>query len=327
MLALDYYEELVDYYIIRRSPSQEVKTLADRYYAELAPLAAKADTCRFYYYTYQIGMITFFSINNCHEVLNLVDEALAILENRKNTNRTMLQSIYLQKLACLTQLRIFEGNEGEKIVEHCSSLGLYGDIGWIKVSEVYFYYLTYRRKYFEALDILKKTIIHPRFLHIDDGSMDNWLLMGGYLHLLAALGKLNPKEVENIAGPFRYGRLLNQVKVVNKDREGMNIPLMLLPILFSLAQGNYQNYGRSNEALDKYRQRYLENEINKRSAIFVTMLMALDKKTFQPAEAGRRIKKGLEALSQENPQVIGQSFAIEIIPYEDLWEMLQEVRR
>ena len=57
------------------------------------------------------------------------------------------------------------------------------------------------------------------------------------------------------------------------------------------------------------------------------MLMALDKKTFQPAEAERRIKKGLEALSQENPQVIGQSFAIEIIPYEDLWEMLQEVRR
>ena len=98
MLALDYYEELVDYYIIRRSPSQEVKTLADRYYAELAPLAAKADTCRFYYYTYQIGMITFFSINNCHEVLNLVDEALAILENRKNTNRTMLQSIYLQNM-------------------------------------------------------------------------------------------------------------------------------------------------------------------------------------------------------------------------------------
>ena len=57
------------------------------------------------------------------------------------------------------------------------------------------------------------------------------------------------------------------------------------------------------------------------------MLMALDKKTFQPAEADRRIKKGLEALSEENPQVIGQSFAIEIIPYEDLWEMLREVRR
>ncbi len=327
ILALDYYEELVDYYITRRSPNQEVKRLAERYYDELMALSPKADTSRFYYYTYQIGIIKYFSINNCTEAVNLANEALALLESRKNTNRTMLQAIALQKLACLTQLRIFDNNDGEKVAEYCFSLLIDGDIDWIGTAQIYFYYLTYKRKYTEALCIFDKAIEHPCFLQIAEISKDNWLLIGGYLHLLAALGQLNPKEVESTAGPFRYGRLLNQVKVVNKDREGMNIPLMLLPILFSLAQGNYQNYGRSKEALDKYRQRYLENGVNKRSAVFVTMLLALDKKTFQPADAERRIKKSLEELNQENPQVIGQSFAIEIIPYEDLWAMLQTVRR
>ena len=324
MLALDYYEELVDYYSVRRSPNQEVKRLADMYFNELMPLAEKADTSRFYYYTYQIGIIKNFAANDCHAVLRLVDEALPILEDRKNTNRSMLQSVALQKLACLTQLRIFDDNIGETTAAYCLSLGADGELGWFRTLEGYFYYLSYQCNYDEALLTFEKAITHRRFSQLEGSFKDNWLLLGGYLHLLATLGKLNLIKVENIVGPYRYRKLANEMESVDKDREGMNIPLLLLPMLFSLAEGDYQDYGRSEEALEKYRQRYLENDMNQRSAAFMSMLMALDKKSFDPAASERRIKKGLEVLSVEQPQVIGQYFAIEIIPYEDLWAMLTD---
>jgi len=324
MLALDYHEELVDYYLIRRSPDEEVKRLATGYFAELLPLLAKADTSRFYYYTYQIGIIKYFAANDCQSVLKLIDEVLPLLEARKNTNRTMLQSIAMQKLACLTQLRIFEGQAGEKTAEYSLSLATDIDLNWFRTLEGYFYYRTYQRNYLEALHIFEKATKHPRFAQLEGNFKDNWLLLGGYLHLLATLGQLEPKQVEQAVGPYRYGRLLNEVDTVDKDKGGMNIPLVLLPVLFSLAQGNYAEYGRSEEALEKYRQRYLDNTVNQRSAAFVNMLTALDKKAFDPVSAERKIKKGLETLQEEQPQVMGQSFAIEIIPYDDLWAMLQE---
>lgn len=294
------------------------------YFDELLPMAVKADTSRFYYNTYQIGFIKYFAVNDCKAVLKLIFEIASLLESRKNTNRSMLQAIALQKIACLTQLKIFEDNIGGKTAEYCLELGSDGEINWFRALEGYFYYLSYQSKYVESLNIFKKAIKHHCFSHLEGVFKDTWLLLGGYLHLLATLGKLDPTEVEQIVGPYRYGRLLNEVQVVDKDREGMNIPLILLPVLFSLAQGNYQAYGRSKEALDKYRQRYLDNEVNQRSAIFVNMLMALDKRSYDPVDADKRIKKGLEALSQEQPQVVGQNFAIEIVPYEDLWAMLNE---
>ncbi len=323
MLALDYYEELVDYYLVRRSPNEEVKRLATTYFEELMPLATKADTSRFYYSTYQIGIIKYFAANDCRSVLELIDEALPLLEARKNTNRSMLQSIAMQKLACLTQLRIFEEEAGEKVAEYCLSLAVNIDLSWFRILEAYFYYRSYQRNYNEALRIFEKATKHTQFAQLEGNFKDNWRLLGGYLHLLAALGQLDPKQVEKVVEPYRYGRLVNEVETVNKDREGMNIPLLFLPILFSLAQGNYLEYGRSEEALEKYRQRHLDNAVNQRSAAFVNMLMALDKKAFDPVGAERRIKKGLETLQEEQPQVIGQYFAIEIVPYEDLWAMLQ----
>ncbi len=324
MLALDYHEELVDYYINHRSPNREIKRMAEIYVNELKLLAAKADTSRFYFYLYQIEAIKYFADNNCKAVIQLVDTALNFLESRKNTNRSMLHTIALQKLACITQLRTFEGEVGDKTVEYCLLHGIEGEVGWYRALESYFYYLSYTQKYSKALQIFKKVITHVQFATLEGSFRDNLLLLGGYIHLLAALGKLDPKEVEEIAGPYRYGRLINEIKVVDKDREGMNIPLLLLPILYNLANGNTQDHGRSREALEKYRQRYLDNEINQRSAVFVNMLLALDKKMDNPVDAEKRIKKGLVALSQEQPQVVGQNFAIEIIPYEDLWAMLME---
>jgi len=224
MLALDYYEELVDYYVVRRSPNLEVKRLADIYFTELFPLCPKADTSRFYYYTYQIGIIKNFAANDCQSVLQLVEEALPILEDRKNTNRSMLQSVALQKLACLTQLRIFVDNTGEKIVEYCLSLGAEGEMGWFRTMEAYFYYLSYKRNYNEVLCTFEKATKHHRFSQLEGSFKDNWLLLGGYLHLLAALDKLDAQEVERIVGSYRYGRLVNEMESVDKDREGMNIP-------------------------------------------------------------------------------------------------------
>ena len=153
-------------------------------------------------------------------------------------------------------------------------------------------------------------------------TQDDWKLYGGYLHLLAILGKMNAEKVEKAAGLLKLSKFQSDFLVLDKDKDGMNIPKTFLPILYKLAEGTFWESEISTEALDKYRQRYLENELNQRSAIFMKLVIALSKKDFSPKLSERKIQQELEEPKALPPELSRQSFAVEVIPYEDLWEML-----
>lgn len=319
--ALDYHENLIHHYITGRSTSQEVHQLATQYFEELLPWAPRIDTIQFYLYAYSVGVIKYLSANDCLRTIEICDEALALIQKRKSSYSGALISFAIQKLACLTQLRLNEKND--ETGKYCLSLVEEGGFNWFRVMELLFYHRIYNHRYEEALEIYGRSVQHPRFQLLSGSYRDLWTLCGGYLHLLAVLGKLDAKAVENVAGYFRAVKFQNDFEVLDKEKAGMNIPLVLLPVMYSIATSAYEEeFGRSMEALDKYRKRYLENETNRRSAIFLKMLLALAKKNFEGDHAERKMEKEWQQLKQLPPQMAGQSFAVEIIPYEDLWEML-----
>jgi len=325
MKAFDFYENLVSYYITKRSPNQEIHGIASTYYTELTPLLEKANTSQFYYYYCQIGIIKFLSANDCNSAIGIIDEALTKLQARGNSNRGSLFTIAIQKLACLTQLRILTDGAGDEIAQYCLSILEPGDFNWFRALEIYFYYCAYAGRYQDALNIYVQAKESPRLSILEGSFRDYWQLLGGYLHLLAAFKKLDAIKVGEVVGPFRYTKFANDFEVLGKDKGGMNIPLVLLPVLYSLAQGGGLDESViSIEALDKYRKRYLDNDVNQRSNSFVKMLIAFTKLPYEKAAAEKKIKKELAVLKTLDPQVIGQSFAIEIVPYEDLWGMLRE---
>ncbi len=321
MMALEYFETLINYYIVRRSPNEEIHRLASNYYDELRPMALKADTCQYHYLTAQIGNIKYLSVNDCESALGICNESLSLLKGRTNTNRGALVSISFQKIACLTQLRIYDG-QAEEAIGYCLSLEEEGAFNWFRTHELHLHYCLFARRYEEALGLFEKASQHPKFETLGGAVRDNWQVYGGYLHLLAALGKLELAKVDAAVGTFRYARLSNEIEVLDKDKQGMNIPLILLPVLYHLVKGTFDTAEISLEALEKYRKRYLDNDMNRRSAAFLNMLIAYAKRDYKSASAEKKIKKELEVLAKEQPQVAGQTFAVEIIPYEDLWEMM-----
>ena len=322
-LATDYYETLVSYYLIKRSPNEEIHQQAKQYFDELLPLAKKVDTSAFYSHTYYIGLIKYSSVNDIDNALHLTNEALSILEPRKNTNRGMLVNFTMQKMAYYNQLKIVNKNDVKKMLDYCLSLVEEGDFNWFRANEVYFYHCIYSKQYEEALNVYSVITLSSTFNLLDGSHHDNWLLLGGYLHLLAKLGVLDTTKVESIVGTFKFGKFFNEIEVLDKDKEGMNIPLVLLPVLFHLAQKTFDEQNDiSVEALEKYRQRWLSNDLNRRSDSFLKMLIAFAKKDYASAAAEKKISKELEILKSETPQVAGQNFTVEVIPYETLWELL-----
>ncbi|MEQ1743932.1 MAG: hypothetical protein ABMA02_00775 [Saprospiraceae bacterium] len=327
--SFDYTETLNHHYITRRSPSKEVNALASQYFDELFPHLASVGTIQFQIQTYHIGLIKHFSANDCKSALALCDEALNLLKTRPNANRGGLSSFAFHKLICLTQLRIED--EGDKTINYCLTLVDPGNFNWFRLLETQFYYYTYFKKYEQALRVFEEAVGHPKYLLLSGSARDMWVMIGGYLHILAIFGKLDKNDVETAAGYFNpfAARFLNDFEILDKEKDGMNIPLVLLPVLYSVAKGLYEEeaFRRSVEALDKYRKRYLENDTNRRSAIFLKLLLAIAKREFAGERAETKIQKERELLKKEPPEIAGQSFAIEVIPYEDLLEMLLQAQK
>lgn len=321
MMSYDYYEDLITYYYGKRSPDKEVHETATRYYNELLGLADKANTSQFYSNLGNIGIIQHLAGNDCEGALNICQEYLEILKKRPNTNRSTLAGFSLQKMACLIQLRVFDG-QADDILAYCLTLEEEGTYNWIRVHELFVHYCFFARRYQKGLETYQKVASHPKFESLGGAVRDNWHLFGGYFHLLVVLGQLEAGKVEAIVGEFKYAKLNNEIGVLGKDKQGMNIPLVILPLIYHLANNTFDSDKISLEALEKYRKRHLDNVMNRRSAAFLNMLIAYAKRDFQSASAEKKIRKELETLAQNQPQVAGQTFAVEIIPYEDIWEML-----
>lgn len=103
----------------------------------------------------------------------------------------------------------------------------------------------------------------------------------------------------------------------------MNIPIVILPAVFALAKSDFEAFEAQIDKLDKYRKRYLENELNQRSARFLQMMFALAKQKYGGSVRSEgRLRQEVEKLHALTPQVARQHYAIEVIPYENLWELL-----
>lgn len=323
MLALDYHETLVSYYITKRSPNEEIHKQATIYFDELLKIVDTVNTSAFYSNMYKIGLIKYSSINDVNSAIKLCDEALSILMPRKNSNRGALVSFSLQKMAFYTQMKVPDGTIVKELLDYCLSIEEEGGFNWFRIHEIYFYHCVYSKKYDKALEVYNKIMNVASFELLDGSYHDNWLLLGGYLHLLAKLGALDSNKVEEVVGDFRFGKFFNEIEVLDKDKQGMNIPMVFLPVLFHLAQKTFDEQNDITvEALEKYRQRWLANDMNRRSDSFLKMLIAFAKKEFATASSERKINKELEVLTSETPEIAGQTWAVEIVPYEILWELL-----
>jgi hypothetical protein len=323
ILASDYYEDLIAYYSIKRSPEAVVHEQAFAYFEQLEPLLSEVDTSGFYFYTYTIGIIKYMSAGQYQQSLSIAEKAMDVLIERNNITRGQLLSVAIQKIVSQIQLRIFDEKEDAQFFKLCLELSPEGQYNWFKVLDLHFYHHIYTYRYTQALRIWVQATQHPGFSRLTGVTYEIWLLHAGYLHLLGLVGLLDRAEVEKTVGPFKYNRFINQFKAIGKDKEGMSIPLVLFSLIYNLMIGDSAEYGPSLEALEKYYQRYLDHEVNRRSAFFMRAMRHLTNSAFEP-RANIKVQEYKKALDGIPPHIGSQSFAVEIIPYEDIWAMLMK---
>ena len=104
----------------------------------------------------------------------------------------------------------------------------------------------------------------------------------------------------------------------------MNIPILVIQILFMIDQNRRNEVIDRIEAIEKYCSRYLKKGDMLRSNCFIKMLLQIPIAHFHKAAVNRKADKYWQRLQANPIDLSHQAHEIEIIPYEKLWGFVQD---
>jgi tetratricopeptide (TPR) repeat protein len=316
----EFYTDLISRYVNSKSTKMEVSEQAKVYYSIVKPDLEKCDSFKVHIFGRMIQIFAYSSVNDYITTARLCEEAIQFFDKKDYDSGFALQVFYYNLITCYLQLREFE--KGRAIIERCQSLVDAGSFNWFKLQELFFLLAMHTGHYGAAAQVLVKVMDDPRFENQSFQITEIWKIYHAYVHFLIKTEQVAVSDLPSQRNAkFKIGKFLNETPVFSKDKRGMNIPILIVQILFALADRDYQQCIDRMESIEKYCSRYLKQNDTFRSNCFIKMLLQIPIYAFHSERVTRHTKKLHEMLCSVPMEVANQTYEIEIIPYEILWEL------
>ncbi len=316
----EYYLLLVINYVNDRSEKEEIQHKAKQYYNAIKDYLNSYDSYNLHLYGYLIKLMIYTTVNDYSSAINVCEEGIRFFTQKSFEARVPLQIFYYQKMVCHIQLK--EIPEGEATARKCLSLLEEGSFNWFKYHELYFSLHINSKEYQGAYRLYQRVTHHKRFRFLPDNVKEVWRIYQAYLYYLMEHRAIQVDLKDNVFSKFKLGRFLNETPTYSKDKRGMNIAILIIHILFFILKKKYNKTIDRVEAIQQYSYRYLHQDNTYRSNCFIKMLLLIPKANFHKVAVIRKTKPYLQKLHKVPLEVDKQSYEVEIIPYEDLWEFV-----
>jgi hypothetical protein len=316
--AEEYYCILASEYVNSKASREEVYEKAKEFGEALAPFAKKFPYARLQMLYRIIRIAGFMSINQFEEARKISQEGIEFFSNKKFEYQIAIQILLHQQLICNIQLKQYD--EGKRCAEQSLSYIPQGTHNWYNHYELELKLAMHTENYQEAYSILKIIESQSNFSQLPAYQQEKWLIYRSFIHYLVILEKIRPDKEDGSFNNFRIGRFLNEVPKYSKDKEGLNIPILVIQILFLILKKRYDETIDRIENIEKYCYRYLRKDHTYRSNCFIKMLLQIPISGFHRAGVQRRAATYLKKLNNTSLEASNQAHDIEIIPYETLWE-------
>ena len=309
-----------------KSQKEGFHGLAESSFSELRPLLERFDSYYLHLCVRLVEASMFYTSSDYPNTCRVCDAAISFFEKKTYTARVPLQIFYYQKaIAEILSGRIEEGTAS---IAASLNYAEEGTFNWFKSHELGFLIGLRQKKYEHCHAVLDQILAHPNFNDLPENIQGIWKTSQGYLYFLQQTGKLQPAQNQVPASQaFRLGRFHNDMKVFLKDKQGMNLHVILMEILFYLLNQQTDKLIDRTEALDKYRIRYLQGEESRRSNLFLKILLQIPKSGFRKGEVLQKTEADVAELRAIPIQMVNQTLEIEILPYEVIWEYVLELLR
>lgn len=317
--AEEYYADLMIQYTNSKSTKVDISERARAYFEELEPFMQECFSFKLHMFGRLIQVMIYSAVNDYANTARLCEDAVRFFDEKDYGSGLPLQVFYYNLIICYLQLREFE--KGEPIVEKTLALFEPGSFNWFKLQELFFQLAMHTQHYDEAYGIYRRVTEHPRFAGQLPQIREMWKIFQAYVLYLSKIGKITVEEARAQAAKFKVSKFINEFALFNKDKRGMNISILIIQILYAVAERDYDESIERIDAIEKYCSRWLKEKDTFRSNTFIKMLLQMPIAYFHREGVSRKTAKLAKALAGVPLEVAHQTHEIEIVPYEALWEM------
>lgn len=279
-----------------------------------------SDTCHSFQFQICARLIELKALQgNYTQSMKCCESAIDYFQQKPYDVRIPLQTFYYNLILCYVHLKEFE--KGIELIQRYKSSFDEGTFTWFKLQEQAFLLATRTKNYQTAFKVYQS--VQP-FLKSDDipaQITEIWKIHEAYIQFLVAADCVEGiEEKDNLR--YRPAKFINNIPMYSRDKRGMNIPILIIQILFGVLKRDFSGTIDRIEAIQKYCSRYLKNDETFRSNCFIRMLLQIPEGAFHRAAVKRKVVLLEKQLSKTEQQTSFYANELEIIPYEHLWEIL-----
>ncbi len=316
MLVEASYMQLSALYWGKRPPQDEVVEFTGRVLAELDPVVNSSErlTLRIYFMLDYLRMANALARKDFAGALKIGHQGLDRINNYSYFNGIAYRTIALQVIMCHTQLKQYQ--EAAALISAASRAVVPNTFNDLQLRQLEVVNSFHALDFSHAAEVYRKVTQHSSFRKYSSDIREFWLLLDAWLWVLGQ------HEEQTTASIFKVGKLSNQLNLLSRDRAGLNIPIVVVKFLLLTKMEKDEEVDKLAEFVMQYRYRYVMEDYNKRSKVFLDMLILLPQNNFRTAMVKKAAVPYLKKLGELPIEVTGQDHDIEIAPYEIAWEIV-----
>ena len=256
------------------------------------------------------------------KAIHAANDAENVLKKCKGAGKQSLSLMALTRVECSIKLRDFA--EGHLQVQRATEMVPPSSINHIKLTE-YAITLGLQTGHFDYA--------YSQLAHLDRKTLERlltaqhvefWLILEAYINLLVLAKRIDPTQQERELPDFKLYKFVNNVPSYSKDKQGMNIQILIFQAIYFIIQNQYGRIIDRTDALVRYGSRYLMNNENLRNNCFFKLLLTAEKCNFHRAATVRESAKTYKKMTSPQAKKLGRANSTEIVPYEVLWDIVLE---
>ncbi len=318
--ALHHYQSIQLLNTASKSGEYEIADRAAVYCRTLAPHETKVKTVFFQQPFRLLEIAALMGQRQWTKAAEACRNAIHFFNQSSSAGRQVVLMFYQQLAVSLMMQGHYD--QAREAVRSSLNLALPGTHHWFKILELQLAIELHAGCYRQALERFAAATGHEQFGQIPPAAMLPWQLYRAYLQLLSASSNLHLNAAEQkMFENFSINRLTVECSGVYRDKQGRNIPLLIVQTLALLFERRLDEAECRIEALRKYRQRRLAGAPDRRRTIlFIQLLETLTASGFgfKPLPAKTR-----ETILQFS-KIPMAMHEIEIIPYPALWAIVEK---
>ncbi|MBK9335048.1 MAG: hypothetical protein IPM98_00105 [Lewinellaceae bacterium] len=300
------YTDLTAHCINDTTPNEELYRLAKAYSDTLAPLMRKYPAAKVHLYGNLIALHQFTASGDYSGALHHCEKAIRFFQEKPYRAGDPLQIFYYQQLLCSIHLRHIE--TGERAARACLELSNKNAFNQFKIKELLLLLLVHAKQYSKALALFSEVLSDPQFAFLPGYLRANWTVYEPYLAFLVATGAGAVPSGERLFAPGRPGVLDDTSPV--------------LAFIHLLQQKRYDEARSRVPDLERHLHTHGSGAGARRSALFLNMLLQIPAGDFRRAKVIPLAAGFFAALRTTPLALANQTRTLEVVPCEDLWEMV-----